>query len=104
MARREFQRPDVLKHDGPRPYWYIRYRVKVLTGPQQIERKEKWHTLGSCDEITKRQAERLRDDIMRKVNDQVFTIQNQTPFGEFVKLYLEQHVSTLAPGPKQKYI
>jgi integrase len=40
---------------------------------------------------------------MRKVNDQVFTIQNQTPFGEFVKLYLEQHVSTLAPGPKQKY-
>jgi integrase len=53
--------------------------------------------------MTKREAERLRDEIMRKVNDQVFTIQNQIPFGEFVKLYLDQHVSTLAPGPKQKY-
>lgn len=103
MARREFQRPRVLKHQGPRPYWYVRYRVKVLTGPHQIERKEKRHWLGNCNEMTKREAERLRDEIMRKVNDQVFTIQNQIPFGEFVKLYLDQHVSTLAPGPKQKY-
>jgi len=103
MARREFQRPNVLKHEGPRPYWYIRYRVKVLTGPNQIERKEKRHWLGNCDEITKREAERLCEQIMGKVNQQVFTIQNQIPFGEFVKLYLNQHVSTLAPGPKQKY-
>jgi integrase len=77
--------------------------VKVLTGPHQIERKEKRHWLGNCNEMTKREAERLRDEIIRKVNDQVFTIQNQIPFGEFVKLYLDQHVSTLAPGPKQKY-
>ncbi|MCL4841280.1 MAG: tyrosine-type recombinase/integrase [Bryobacteraceae bacterium] len=103
MARREFQRPEVLKHEGPRPYWYVRYRVKTLTGPHQVARKEKRQWLGNCDEMTKRQAERLRDEIMRKVNDQVFTIQNQIPFGEFVKLYLDQHVSTLAPGPKQKY-
>ena len=103
MARREFQRPNVLKHEGPRPYWYIRYRVKVLTGPHQIERKEKRHWLGNCDEITKREAERLCEQVMGKVNQQVFTIQNQIPFGEFVKQYLNQHVSTLAPGPKQKY-
>ncbi len=103
MARREFQQPCVLKHEGPQPYWYVRYRVKILTGPNQIERKEKRHWLGRCDKMTKRQAERLRDKILQKVNDQVFTIQNQIPFGEFVKLYLDQHVSTLAPGPKQKY-
>jgi hypothetical protein len=59
--------------------------------------KEKRHWLGACDEMTKRRAEQLRDEIMREANDQVFTIQNQIPFGEFVKLYLDQHVSTLAP-------
>jgi integrase len=103
MARREFQKPQVLKHEGRRAYWYVRYRVKVLTAPGQFEREEKWHQLGYCDEMTKRQAERLRDEILRKVNDQVYTIQNQLPFGEFVKLYLQQHVPTLAPGPRQKY-
>jgi len=103
MARREFQRPNVLKHEGPRPYWYIRYREKLLTGPNQIERKERRHWLGNCDEITKREAERLCEQIMGKVNQQVFTFQNQIPFGEFAKLYLNQHVCTLAPGPKQKY-
>ena len=97
MARREFQRPNVLKHEGPRPYWYIRYRVRLLTGPHQIERKEKRHWLGNCDEITKREAERLCEQVMWKVNQQVFIIQHQIPFGEFVKLYLKQHVSTKRP-------
>ena len=46
MARREFQMPAVLRQKGPRPYWYIRYRRKVLVGKDQIERKEVWHTLG----------------------------------------------------------
>jgi integrase len=78
--------------------------VKVLTGPHQIKRKEKRHWLGNCDEITKREAERLCEQIMGKVNQQVFTIQNQIPFGEFVKLYVNQHVPTLAPGAKWKYI
>jgi hypothetical protein len=40
---------------------------------------------------------------MREVNREVYTIQSQIAFGEFVKLYLEQHVSTLAPGPRQMY-
>lgn len=26
MARREFQMAGVLPYEGPRPYWYIRYR------------------------------------------------------------------------------
>ena len=56
MAKREFQMPSVLQHGGPRPYWYIRYRQKVLVGKDQIERKERWHTLGYCDEVTKREA------------------------------------------------
>ena len=58
MARREFQKPSVLRQEGPRPYWYIRYRRKVLVSKNRIKREEKWHRLGYCDDITKRQAER----------------------------------------------
>src|SRR5579875_2597879 len=83
MARREFQMPSVLRHEGPQPYWYIRYRRKVLVGKDQIERKEVWQKLGDCDTITKRQAQRLRDEVLRDVNHEVYTLPSQTLFSEF---------------------
>ena len=104
MARREFQMPNVLRYEGRRPYWYIRYRRKVLVGKDQIEREEKWHKLGCCNEMTKREAQRLRDEIMRDVNREVYTLQSQVRFRDFVTVYKEQHVVTLAPGPRQKYL
>ena len=104
MARREFQMPSVLRYAGRRPYWYIRYRRKVLVEKDQIEREEKWHKLGYCNEISKREAQRLRDGIMRDVNREVYTLQSQVRFRDFVTVYKEQHVVTLAPGPRQKYL
>jgi integrase len=102
MARREFQMPGVLRQEGPRPYWYIRYRRKVLVGKDQIERREVWHTLGDCDKITKRQAQRLRDDVMREVNREVYTIQSQILFRDFAELFMKQHSVTLAPGGQKR--
>src|SRR3989442_5193407 len=104
MARREFQTPSVLRQEGPRPYWYIRYRRKLLVGRNEIRREEKWHRLGYCDEMTKREAERRGSEVLREVNNEVYTIHSQVPFGDFVKIYIDQHVSTLAPGPMQKYL
>jgi len=102
MARREFQMPSVQRQEGPRPYWYIRYRVKVLVGKNQIARREKWHTLGHCDEMGKREALRLRDEIMRGVNRQVYTIQSHIPFGDFVEIYKQEHIPTLSAGARAK--
>lgn len=102
MARREFQMPSVQRQEGPRPYWYIRYRIKVLVGKNQIARREKWHTLGHCDEMSKREALRLRDEIMRGVNRQVYTIQSHIPFGDFVEIYKQEHIPTLSAGARAK--
>jgi integrase len=104
MARREFQMPSVHRQEGPRPYWYIRYRVKVLVGKNQITRREKWHTLGHCDDITKREALRLRDEVMRNVNRQVYTIQSHIPFGDFVDIYKPEQIPTLSTGAQAKYL
>jgi integrase len=102
MARREHQMSGVLRHEGPRPYWYIRYRVKVLVNKNQIQRKEVWHRLGYCDEMTKRQACRARDEILREINCEVYTIQSQILFADFVALYMRQHMVTLAPGGQKR--
>lgn len=103
MARREHQMPSVLRQDGPRSYWYVRYRVRVVMNNNETRRQEKWERLGYCDEMTRRQAERHRDQIVRDVNAQVYTLRSQTPLRNFVQTYRELHVATLAPGAKQKY-
>lgn len=104
MARREFQMPSVLRQDGPRPYFYIRYRRKVLVGKNQISRKEIWKRLGYCDEITKREALCLRDEEMRDVNREVYTIQSQIRFDDFVNTYKQGHITTLSAGAQTKYL
>src|SRR5437762_8463060 len=76
MARREYQMPSVLRQEGSRPYWYIRYRRKVLVGKNQIEKEEKWHRLGYCDEMTKPEAKRRREEVMKESNREVYTIQS----------------------------
>jgi integrase len=104
MARREFQMPSVLRQDGPRPYWYIRYRRKALVGKDRIERREIWHRLGYCDEMTKREACRVREEVLHEVNREVYTIQSQIPIEDFVKVYQQQHLVTLAPGGRKRDI
>jgi integrase len=103
MARREFQKPSVLRQKGPRPYWYIRYRVKILVGKNHIQRKERWDQLGYCDQMSKREARRLCDEIMRGVNREVYTIQSQIPFENFVDKYKREHIPTLSAGAQAKY-
>ena len=107
MARREWQNPSILERSSSAgPEWYIRYRVKVMDyvdGKPGIRRVEKWRALGLCSEITKRQAEREKDKIMREVNQQVYTVQSQVPFLRVLQAFSENHIPTLAPPSQATY-
>lgn len=102
MARREYQKPNVLRQDGPQPYWYIRYKVRVFH-EGRFERKEKWHRLGDCDKMTKREAERARDTLLATVNNQVLTLREHIPFKDFVEIYRNDFMPTLGPAAQAKY-
>jgi integrase len=103
MARREYQNPPLKKSKGPRPFWYIRYRRKVLQG-KNIVRVQKQQSLGYCDEVGKREAERLRDEILRQINREVYTIQSHIPFQDFVHIWKEKHLPTVTKGTRDKYV
>jgi integrase len=107
MARREWQNPSILERTGANgPEWYIRYRVRVLEiadGKPVVSRREKWFTLGAQKEMTKRKAERRRDEIMREVNGQIYTIQSHIPFVEFLKIYKTEHYRGLKETSKRFY-
>lgn len=68
-----------------------------------LERKELWHRLGYCDEMTKPQAERRRDEILRGVNREVQTIGSYTLFRDFAARYKQEHFPALGAGTQQKY-
>jgi integrase len=102
MARRQHQNPNVQKSKGANPYWYIRYRRNVLVGKDEIRRREVKHHLGFCGELTKRQAQKLRDEIMRGINGQVYTIQSQIGFKDLAEVYKQRHLVTLAVGGRKR--
>ncbi len=108
MARREHQDPSVLERDSAagREY-FIRYRIKVLdideSGRPKIRRIEKHVALGLCSKVTKRQAEREKDKILREVNQQVYTVQSQIPFSRVLDTFLANHVPTLAVPSQKTY-
>ncbi len=102
MAKREFQDPALLRHGGKRPYWYIRYRIRVIDDEGKIVRKEVWHPLGNCDEATKREALRQRARVLEEVNHQVYTVRDHIPLADFARIYETQHLPTLAPGGREQ--
>jgi hypothetical protein len=108
MARREYQKPNVLERQGTRGWeYYIRYRVRILktdcAGKPVIKRIEKWHHLGLCSKMTKRQAERERDKIMDVVNGQHSTIQSQVRFRDFLEVFRREHYRGLKETSKRYY-
>jgi len=102
LAKREFQNPQLLRHDGKRPYWYIRYRIRVVDDEGKIIRKEVWHPLGNCDEVTKREALRERARVLEEVNHQVYTVRDHIRLADFAEVYERQHLPTLAPGGREQ--
>lgn len=103
MARREWQNPSVLERESSKGReWYIRFRVKVLDDGK-IRRVEKWLALGQCAKMTKRQAEREKDHVMREVNQQVYTVQSQMSWPSFEKLFDQNHISKKATPTQANY-
>lgn len=107
MGRREYQNPSVLTRKSKfGPEYYIRYRIKVLgikDGASARIPKEKMLSLGLCKDITLRQAERKKAEFMKTINGQVYHIQSEIPFKDFVAIYKERYLPTLKVTTQRNY-
>lgn len=92
VSRRRYQRPPVhrtARKDPKDDAWYIRYRVDQTVAPGQVKRIEQTRILGQCSEMTKRQAEKIRDQVAHEViNKPVMVLQSQVAFADVVQEYL----------------
>ncbi len=107
MARREWQNPSVLERDTAHGrVWYIRFRRKHtawVDGKPVIKRVEEWNELGLCCKMSKRQAERKKDEILRGVNNECFAINSSMPWEDFVRVFDQNHVASLAVPTQNNY-
>jgi integrase len=103
MARREYQNPPLKIGGTGRKFYYIRVRKRVLTGDGKLGRTQPRITLGWCDEVGRREAERRRADKLREINGELYTIQSHIGFKDFVEIYRDRHMPELGEATKKKY-
>src|SRR5260370_28074952 len=75
------QNPTVQQTEGASPRWYIRPYVDRLspTGERSAEQERIY--LGSCKEVSKRDAIREKNRVMATINRSQYVVQAQINFG-----------------------
>jgi integrase len=103
MGRPRYQNPELQKTEAKRPQWYIRARIDVLVDRNRTERKEVPIYFGYCDELGKREAERLKAAKLRDINNTPVVVQSQVMFSDLVKAFTETAIPGLKPSTRKNY-
>lgn len=100
MGRPRYQKPSVKKTTPKhgRARWYVRVRVDVLAGRNQLARRENVLYLGYCDEMGKREAEKERDRQLQTVNNTPLVIQSQVKFSDVAQAYKDTALRGMKSG------
>ena len=100
------QNPSLRKTTGKNPRWYIRPYVDQLQADHSIKRVKERIYLGSCAEMTKRQAGTEAARAMATLNDRKGVVLAQLNFGQFLDEYVKNYVlkpDNLASSTQEKY-
>jgi integrase len=103
MGRPRYQHPSVLKTKGNHARWYVRVMVDVLVDRNQTARREKPIYLGFCSEMGKREAEKLRDEKLKTVNNTPLVVQSQVLMKDLVQAYRAAFLPGLKPSTRHTY-
>jgi len=91
MAART-QNPSLRKTGTENPQWYIRPYVDKLQPDGSLKGLQERVYLGSCAEMTKRQARTEASRAMARINNRTAVVQAQIPFGEFLNEYTRSFI------------
>jgi len=103
MGRRRYQHPNVLKTKTGRPRWFVRVMVDVLVDRNRVGRREKAIYLAYVDETGKREAEKLRDEKLKEINNTPALIQSQVKFSDLVAVYRSTYLPGLKPSTSHNF-
>jgi integrase len=100
---KRWQNPPIeTRVDVPRPYYFIRPYVP-RPASAGLDRVRKRIPLGYCDEITMRQANERKQEIMVPINQGKFILQAQIRFHDLLAKYQEARLPKFASTTRTKY-
>jgi integrase len=93
-----------IRADVKRPYYFVRVslpRIDKASGVRRRVREEK--KLGFVDEITKKQAMKLRGEVLEVVNSGRFVVQSQIRFKDVARRFVESRLPTFGIATQSQY-
>lgn len=100
MAR--WQDPPIEKSRGKRPFYYLRpYTSEV--GTAGLKRARKRIRLGYVSQMTMRQAQQRKQEIMATINQGQFVLQSQIRFRDLAERYQKSRLPVLGAATQRKY-
>jgi integrase len=105
MTRRRYQRGSIYKRGKRSKVWFGRFCEEVIGPDGRIIRIRRSEILGTVAEIpTRRQAEQVLAERLRKINSPDYRPASSLTFGEYVERYwLPQVLPTLKHSTKKYY-
>src|ERR1700676_1703440 len=92
---RKYMNPKLEKRRNvKRPYWFIRIHVPGPDG----KRRRVAEALGFCDEMSQKQAMKLRSQTLEVVNAGKFLVQARIRFADLVKQYVDARLPQFGAG------
>src|SRR6266576_5721213 len=105
MTRRKYQHGSIYRRGKRKQVWVGRYSEEVIGPDGALGRIRRSEILGTVAEIpTRRQAEQLLAERLRKFNSQDYRPASSRTFGDYVETYwLPQVLPTLKHSTKKYY-
>jgi len=98
LARTSYQKPNVIQRGR---YWTVKVR-RWFVEDGELVRRQVWERIALVEHLSRREAERRRDELLREVNDQVLhpeqVTAQATTFRQAAKLYEDLHLVNLEDG------
>lgn len=93
-----------IRKDVERPYYFVRasvVRIDRVSGERKKARQE--HKIGFVDEISRKQAMKLRSQVLETVNSGRFVAQSQMLFRDMAQRFMDLRVPQLGVAVQQRY-
>jgi hypothetical protein len=104
MARRRYQKGSVRKRGTRIPIWELQWWADYVRADGTIGRRRESKTLGYAADLTKRQALRLAEEVLRPLNQGKLLPAATITFGEFIeKYFVPNALPTLKLSTRNRY-
>jgi integrase len=104
MARRRFQRGTLRKRGKRSPVWELQWRQDYIKTDGRIGRRLATRIIGACADLTKRQAQKAAEEILRPLNLGKLRPESAMTVVEFWSRYFEPNVfPLLKPSTRRLY-